>query len=1035
MTTGAAATTWRVVIIADSERDRAEVRRHLVTGSDRRYELTEAATGAAGVRAVLDSATPYDCVVLDHRLPDMDAVEVLTALAGPDALPVCPVVVLLTDTVGSEHTRAVLRAGAQDYLGRAWMTPESLTRALDSAVERWAMTRELQDRNERLRLAVEASATGLWTWDVRTDSVTWSPECYRIHGVSPEAFDGTGTGFFRLVHPDDRARTEATVRAAIDSRALYESEFRVVRPDGEVAWVANRGRCSYDADGRPVRVLGTISDISNRKGAEDQLRRSHDTFAQLIQNIPFGVFIVDADFRLRQASVGTERVFGPIGPLLGRGFDEVLRDIWPEPFAVEVEAHFRRTLATGEPYISSSTVERRAHVGEVEAYDWRIEQIALPDGRPGVVCYYYDLSDRLRWETALRERERELQSIANNTPDILTRFDRDLRHVFVNTAVERATGRPRQDFLGKTNRELGMPVELCDRWDAAFRRVFESGQPTSLEFTFDAPSGARHYSARLVPEIGDGGTVEFVLGVTHDVTDARATEAAMRAGDERLRLALAAARAGAWAWEVQTGAITWSSENYALYGRDPAAGPPTYADWEARLHPDDRARVNAATADTLAGHTTEFRAEYRVAHETAGERWLLGLGRVELGADGAPVRMVGINLDITDRKRFEQTLAEQDRRKDEFLATLAHELRNPLAPIRNGLTVLRMTRSPDDVTRVVGMMDRQLGHLVNLVDDLLDVSRVRTGKITLRAERVTIRDAVDAAVEACRPTVDDKRHRLDVALGADELVVTGDMTRLVQIVANLLTNAAKYSEPGGRIVVSAAREGDDAVVRVSDSGMGISPELLPTLWDMFTQVRDTIDKAQGGLGIGLSLVKKLVEMHGGTVTAASPGVGRGSTFTVRLPLAAAAPAADDASPPTTVPAAPRPIARRVLVVDDNEDGAETLAMFLQIAGHETTTAHTGPQALEVARVFAPDVVFLDIGLPAGMDGYEVAQRLRADPHLARTILVALTGWGAEEDKQRSREAGFDYHLTKPVDAAAVRAVLASPAAGGGASPA
>jgi len=336
-----------------------------------------------------------------------------------------------------------------------------------------------------------------------------------------------------------------------------------------------------------------------------------------------------------------------------------------------------------------------------------------------------------------------------------------------------------------------------------------------------------------------------------------------------------------------SGRASWTPEAWLLFGRSSAADSPvTYDLWRSSLHPDDRDRAaDAAAAARIAG---PYRDEYRVRYPDGREAWLESEGEVVRDNTGAAVRMIGTVRDISDHKLSDEALRVADQRKDEFLATLAHELRNPLAPIRNGVAILSVASSPDVVEKVVAMMDRQLGHMVNLVDDLLDVSRVRTGKITLRAERVTVQEVVDAAVEACGSIISQKSHTLEVDLTAEPLAVTGDETRLMQVVANLLTNAAKYSEPGGRVRVTAGRDGDEAVIRVSDTGMGIAADLLPTLWDLFTQVRDTLDKAQGGLGIGLSLVKQLVEMHGGTVAAQSAGVGHGSTFTVRLPLAVSA---------------------------------------------------------------------------------------------------------------------------------------------------
>ena len=367
-------------------------------------------------------------------------------------------------------------------------------------------------------------------------------------------------------------------------------------------------------------------------------------------------------------------------------------------------------------------------------------------------------------------------------------------------------------------------------------------------------------------------------------------------------------------------------------------------------------------------------------------------------------------------------LAEADRRKDEFLATLAHELRNPLAPIRNGLTILAREHPGGDRGRLVGMMDRQLVHLVRLVDDLLDVSRVTTGKVTLRRERVAVQAVLATAVETSRPLVEQAGHELRLVTPDGPLVVDGDPTRLAQVVTNLLNNAAKYTPPGGRIEVSAAADGNGAVVRVSDNGVGIPADMLPRVFDLFTQVGRSIDRAQGGLGIGLSLVRKLVELHDGSVTVESAGPGQGSTFTVRLPLAAGA-TADPAPPSGPGGTRPATAARRILVVDDNVDAAESLALLLGIGGHTVTTAYSGPDAVAAAARTRPDVVFLDIGLP-GMNGYEVAERLRSDPAVPRPVLVALTGWGSPDDRARAAAAGFDHHLTKPADAAQVTDLLA-----------
>ena len=378
--------------------------------------------------------------------------------------------------------------------------------------------------------------------------------------------------------------------------------------------------------------------------------------------------------------------------------------------------------------------------------------------------------------------------------------------------------------------------------------------------------------------------------------------------------------------------------------------------------------------------------------------------------------------DITDRAHLLAALKESDRRKDEFLAILAHELRNPLAPIRNSLHILRAQGPPvPQLQWATDVIDRQVNQMSRLVDDLLDVSRITRGKIQLHRERVELAAVVNSALEASRPLIEREGHELTVTMPPEPIHLDADLTRLSQVFLNLLNNAAKYTERGGRIELTVEREGDQVLVRVKDTGIGIPPEMLPHVFDMFTQVDRSLERSEGGLGIGLTLVQRLVEAHGGAVEARSEGPGKGSEFVVRLPIAregngALGPRTDGA---TVHRAADTP--RRVLVVDDNLDSAETLEMLLGNLGHEVRTAHDGLEGVGVAAAFQPDVVLLDIGLPK-LNGYDAARRIRA-LRGDGVVLIAVTGWGQDEDRRRSREAGFDHHLTKPVNLGALQKLL------------
>ena len=441
------------------------------------------------------------------------------------------------------------------------------------------------------------------------------------------------------------------------------------------------------------------------------------------------------------------------------------------------------------------------------------------------------------------------------------------------------------------------------------------------------------------------------------------------------------------------------------------------------IHPDDQPRVLAAIERAIETKS-RFELEHRVIRADGSLGWTFSRAIPLLDESGALVEWFGAASDITARRETQEALSRQqrqledaDRQKNEFLAMLAHELRNPLAPIRNAGELLARTVSPDPQTAsVLATVERQVRHLTRLVDDLLDISRITRGRIELRRRPVRLEQVVAEAVEQGDPLIRQHEHRVTL-VSTPTLVVDGDSDRLVQCVANLITNAAKYSPPKSEIRIETRAEAGQAVIRVSDDGVGIAPELRANVFELFVQGARTLDRAQGGLGIGLTIVKRLVEMHGGSIAVSSAGVGQGSSFEIRLPLAQEArPAAPKSTPPVGR-------SRRVVVVDDNEDAAIMLSRLLELDGHEVTTSLSGPEAIDVVGTQEPDVVLLDIGLPI-MDGYEVAERIRAAKGAAAPHLVAVTGYGRDDDRERSRLAGFAAHLVKPVNFEALKRLLA-----------
>jgi two-component system CheB/CheR fusion protein len=442
--------------------------------------------------------------------------------------------------------------------------------------------------------------------------------------------------------------------------------------------------------------------------------------------------------------------------------------------------------------------------------------------------------------------------------------------------------------------------------------------------------------------------------------------------------------------------------------------------WKTLHHPDHLDRVvQGLRRSAEAGEPWED--TFPLRGKDGNYRWFLSRAVPIRDAAGNIVRWFGTNTDITEQRAAEEALKESDRRKDEFLATLAHELRNPLAPIRNGLQIMRLARDdPEAVEQARGMMERQLGHMVRLIEDLLDVSRISQGKVELRRQRVELAAAVRGAVETSLPLVEAGGHDLRIDVPPEPIYVDGDVTRLAQVFANLLNNAAKYTERGGRISLTVRRQGGDVAVAVKDNGVGIAAPMLPRIFDLFAQADRSLEKAQGGLGLGLNIVRRLVTMHGGTVEVRSDGPGTGSEFVVRLPAAPAI----AAGPRPAGAGAPAGAGRRVLVVDDNKDAAASLATLLRIMGHDTRAACDGLEALDVAAAFRPDVILLDIGMPK-LNGYDTAGRIRQQPWGKDVVLIALTGWGQEADRCRSREAGFNHHLVKPVEPSALEALLAA----------
>lgn len=607
--------------------------------------------------------------------------------------------------------------------------------------------------------------------------------------------------------------------------------------------------------------------------------------------------------------------------------------------------------------------------------------------------------------------------------------DADIIHVYDSPATDRFFGNAPGSTVGRSARDMGVPEAIRRMWIERYRESERTGEPVRFEYQHGTPD-AGVWLRSVVSCIGpvSGGRVRFSY-VTEDVTHRKAAQDAVRESEQRLTMALHAGRLGFWDWNVQTGDVVFGGMWTEMLGYAQAEIEPHLRSWERLLHPEDVPHVTAALEAHLEGRTPFYESEHRLLHRDGTWRWILDRGQVvERDREGRPLRALGTHADISGQKAAEEALQEADRRKDEFLAMLAHELRNPLAPIRTAVGIIASNTTRDPLLlRCAEIVERQTAQMVRLLDDLLDISRLSRGRLALRRAPTSLGDVLDAAIESTAPLIDAAHQRIEVTGSAGAIEVDGDVARLTQVLTNLLNNASKYSPPGSRIEVGVTATAADTVVSVRDHGIGIPAPMLGRVFDLFVQVPEARQHAPGGLGIGLSLARQLVEMHGGRIEAASEGPGRGSTFRITLPRRQRA-----VSPSDGRAVRHTAFRGRVLIADDNADAADTLALFLGQVGSEVRTVYDGDAAVREAATFEPDVVLLDLGMP-GRDGYETCRALRASARGAQMQIVAITGWGQAEDRQRSLEAGFDLHLVKPVSPEALLASLERGRAGSQAS--
>ncbi len=841
-----------------------------------------------------------------------------------------------------------------------------------------------------------------------------------------------GEVVWRCVPPEMSDAMHAALQRAVAERQPTEAAFQA--PGGR--WI------ELHAFPAAQQLNVFVRDVTDRHAAAEALRESEQRFRSLADESPVLMWTIDPARRFEFVNETCRAFVGvPFADALVRWRDALHPDDAPGYWAA-----FDRARAHGDVF--RATARFRRHDGE-----WRwIESVGVPRrGDAGRVLGYagssYDVTEQRQATAELRASREHLQAalrhveyVTDRMAAAVTRCSRDMRYLWASRRYASWLGLPHEAVVGRPIVEV-VGEEAYAMLLPHMARVLQ-GARVEFELELPLPGARRRWIHGVYEPTHDAaGVPDGWIAVITDITERKAlelevqrAEEAARARSAELETILDILPVGvAIAKDPRAETIVVNASYERLLGvppgtTSPLSSPPGTLPFRARRDGRDLA-PEELPMQQVARTGVEVHDQPVDLVFDDGREINLSVSAAPLFDSAGVVRgVIGAHVDITEHRRVTAELRDADRRKDEFLAMLAHELRNPLAPVRNAVEVLRAI-GPRDAQLVWArdMIDRQVRHMTRLVDDLLEVSRITRGKITLRRSEIQLADVVGDAIETARPLIAQHGHHLVLALAPEPLPVDGDRARLVQVLANLLSNAAKFTPPGGEIRLTTAREDAHAVVRVRDTGIGIPPELQTRIFEIFTQEESTLARSQGGLGIGLTLAQRLVELHGGALSVASEGRGRGAEFTVRLPLVGAR---DDRSLLPAPPAADSngaPRGRRVLIVEDNVDAADSFQLLLELGGHEVRVAHLGRDALRLLDAFTPDIAFIDLGLPE-MSGFEVAERLRRDPRARGTVLVAVSGYGRDEDKAAGRRAGFHHHLTKPVDLAAVTRLFDSLAA-------
>jgi PAS domain S-box-containing protein len=872
--------------------------------------------------------------------------------------------------------------------------------------------KRLQEQSERLQVSLASIGDAVIATDLNGLVNFMNPTAETLTGWTiDQAINKPLTDVFHIINEFTRQLVEDPVAKVLHEGRVVElaNHTLLLSRDGREFPIDDSGAPIRGADGEIIGVILVFRDMRERKQAE----ATRIALAAIVESSDDAIISKSLEGTIRSWNKGAERLYGySAEEALGRSISMLI-----PPQRMDDFPAIMGKLKRGES-IKYDETKRLTKDGKIIDVSLAISPLKDHAGNViGASTIARDISERKQAEKILQTAQEQLQLVTDTMAVAVARCSRDMRYTWVSQGYTKWAQRPFAEINGRYIPDV-IGMEAFETILPYIEKVL-TGERVEYESLVNmAGRGLRWINAIYTPTYDSTNTPDGWVAVIVDTTAQKALEDAVRTSEERFRLAAEAVHGIIYDVDYKTQRVERTRGLFEVIGYHPQEVPSTNEWWIKQMHPDDRPRILKDYRQLLDSDVLEFQYEYRLRHKDG--RWIHLMDRSVVTRDenGRVLRQVGCSLDITQIREAEQALKDADRRKDEFLAMLAHELRNPLAPIHNAVQLMRRFTSVDpEVKRMREVIERQTELLIRLVDDLLDVSRITQGRISLRKEPVDLSAIVSRAVETSRPLIDARKHQLTITLPPDPVQVEGDLIRLSQVFSNLLNNAAKYTENGGDIRLTAEAVGNEIIVRVKDNGMGIAIEDLRQVFGLFAQVDRSLDRTQGGLGIGLTVVHSLVEMHGGRVEAFSEGTGKGSEFVIHLPMITK-PATDEK---VTLKKIVKETSQmqpasyyRVLVVDDNADSAEGMAILLQFAGHQVQMAFDGLSALGVARSFLPQVVLLDIGLPK-LNGYEVANQLRKEPEFEKAVLIAVTGYGQAEDRQLSKVAGFDHHLTKPVD--------------------